>query len=33
MVKDHALFKKGTPLIKLDQEQFRIKLAAAEAEF
>ncbi|MGI9475364.1 MAG: HlyD family secretion protein [Hyphomicrobiaceae bacterium] len=32
MVKDHALVKKGTPLIKLDQEPFRIKLAAAEAD-
>ena len=32
MIKDHALVKKNDILIKLDDEPFRIKLAAAEAD-
>ena len=32
MIKDHAHVKKGAVLIKLDEEPFRIKLAAAEAD-
>lgn len=32
MIRDHALVKKGDVLIKLDEEPFRIKLAAAEAD-
>lgn len=32
MIKDHAFVKKGDVLIKLDEEPFRIKLAAAEAD-
>lgn len=32
LVKDHSHVKKGTILLKLDEEPFRIKLAAAEAD-
>ena len=32
MIKDHAHVAKGAVLIKLDEEPFRIKLAAAEAD-
>lgn len=32
MIKEHAHVTKGTVLIKLDEEPFRIKLAAAEAD-
>ena len=32
MIRDHAVVKKGDVLIKLDDEPFRIKLAAAEAD-